>query len=279
MPHFGARFGRLVKAKRQWMGLKATELALEALGDKAKRSRISEIENGRVANPNAATVGALISHLAISEEEIAECRNPMRNVGDRATDLGVPRELLENLAQRFGVENPDAPEAELIAFLKETATEWKDLKARLAALEALDDRLKNYTGAAEAAMASGNFAEADKLLAMAEEMQQEERTLREVRKQADIRATRAMAALLAGDAESAAGHFEAAAGFFAGMSPGEGARRRNKAAITLAKRGLAFGGKFTEMAVALWEANFEVYTRENAPQDWAMTQNNLAVAL
>ena len=106
---------------------------------------------------------------------------------DEAVRSEVPRELLESLVQRYGHENPDAPVADLGAFLKAKAEEWKALKARLAALEVADARLGNAMAAAEAALGRAAFDEAEALLAEAEVLQQAERTLAEVRKQADLR--------------------------------------------------------------------------------------------
>ncbi|MCG6901134.1 MAG: hypothetical protein LJE68_00495, partial [Rhodobacter sp.] len=194
-------------------------------------------------------------------------------------DYGLPRALLENVVLRFGHDNPDAPEAELVAFLKETAKEWQALKARLAGLEAMDGRLANLRGAAESAIAAGEFAEADARLADAEEMQQAERTLAEVRKQAEVREARGMAALMGGDEAAAAAHFETAAGFFAPFDTDEGGRRLNGLTEALYRRGVAFGGEGLTQAIRLWESNLSRWTRDAAPQNWAMTQNNLAVAL
>ena len=69
----------------------------------------------------------------------------------------LPRELLESLALRFEHANPDAPVPELVGFLKAKAAEWKELKARLAALEAEDPRIGNARAAAEAGDSSGGF--------------------------------------------------------------------------------------------------------------------------
>ena len=48
MSSFGARYGALVRKYRTAEGVSTSELALSALGAAAKRSRISEIENGKV---------------------------------------------------------------------------------------------------------------------------------------------------------------------------------------------------------------------------------------
>ena len=74
MPHFGARFGRLVLKYREAQGLGPEELANEALGDGAKRSRIWELENGKVARPQAKTISALQVYLNIPQCEVDACR-------------------------------------------------------------------------------------------------------------------------------------------------------------------------------------------------------------
>lgn len=194
-------------------------------------------------------------------------------------DTAGPRELLENLVQRFRFANPDAPLAELGEFLKEKAAEWKELKARLAALEAEDPRIANARAAAEAAIAATDFDGADAMLAGAEELQQEHRTLVEVRRQAGLRQARAEALLLKGDADGAAAHVEAAAGFLQPFAPLEAAEARHTGAGRLHDEGLRLGGTGLLRAIELCRQNATVYTRAAHPVDWAMTQNNLGVTL
>ena len=144
--------------------------------------------------------------------------------------------------QRFEYANPDAPLAELGEFLKAKAAEWKELKERLAALEAEDPRIANARAAAEAAIAAGDFDAADAVLAAAEELQQEHRTLVEVRRRAGLRQARADALLLKGDADGAAAHFETAAGFLLPFAPLEAASVRHAGAGRLYDEGLRLGG-------------------------------------
>ena len=77
---FGEAFGRLIKQKRGNDGLTQQGLAVLAFGEESYKTRISELENGRVSNPQAKTVDALIVALDISEGEInqlnAEHRDP-----------------------------------------------------------------------------------------------------------------------------------------------------------------------------------------------------------
>lgn len=188
------------------------------------------------------------------------------------------RRLLENLALRFGHDNPNAPPSELETFLREKAKDYAAMRARLDALAAADGRIANLMGAAEAALAAGDFDEADARLADAEAMQQAEHTLVQVRKQAGLRVARGRAALLKGDAEAAAAHAEAAAGFFAPFDPLEGARVRNAEAEALCDHGRRFGGGGLAGAAKLWRDNLSIVARDKHPMHWAVTQNNLGTA-
>jgi hypothetical protein len=198
---------------------------------------------------------------------------------DVAIRSAVPRELLESLALRFDYGRPDAPVAELAEFLKAKASEWQELKARLAALEAEDPRIANARAAAQASIAAGDFDAADAILAGAEDLQQEHRTLVEVRRQAGLRQARAEALLLKGDADGAAAHFETAAGFLLPFAAAEGAVVRNDGALRLSNDGLRLGGTGLLQAIDLYRRNEAIWTREADPLNWALTKSNLASAL
>ena len=70
MDPFGVPFGRLVREKRGIEGLSQDGLAHKSGLPKA---RISDIETGKIANPQARTVDALCVALNISWEERAAC--------------------------------------------------------------------------------------------------------------------------------------------------------------------------------------------------------------
>jgi transcriptional regulator with XRE-family HTH domain len=91
MVRFGVLFGRLVREKRGIEGL-----SLDGLAEKSglTKARISDIETGKVANPQAKTVDALCVALNISREERAACHT--------APASGLPSRLLRKLAQHFG---------------------------------------------------------------------------------------------------------------------------------------------------------------------------------
>jgi len=80
---FGVPFGRLVREKRGIEGLSQDGLAEKSGLTKA---RISEIETGKIGNPQVKTVDALCVALNISREERAACHT--------APALGLPSRLL-----------------------------------------------------------------------------------------------------------------------------------------------------------------------------------------
>ncbi len=282
---FGVRFGQLVKRYRDAQGLSSKELAAEALGDEAKRSRISEIENGRVAKPHAKTIDALRDYLTIPQEEVDACYKtpttpPPQPIPENAkVGVDLPKVLLENLALRFGHDNPDAPAAELSAYLKQKATDFKELEKRLKQLTQQDERLSNIAAAIAAAMEAGDFDKADDLLADAEDIQLEHKTLVEVRKQAKLRTERAQIALFKGDADKAAKFFTQAANFFSPFDTDEDVQALRVASSALYEHGLRYGRTGLSRAIDLKRAEIAHDHASTDPLKVAAAQNELAVFL
>lgn len=277
---FGARFGHLLKTYRGEQGLTQQQLAVRAFDDEARKSRMSDLENGKIPNPQQKTVDLLVAALGITSEQVMDCRHPIPALppGFQA-ELGLADGIVENLAMRFGHENSDAGRTGLVEFLKDKARDYKALKARLDELATAEARIANQVAAAKAALDNGNFDEADTVLANAEEMQQAEHTLPQIRKQAALRATRAEAALLKGDAEAAHNQFGTAADFFDAFDPFEGAQHRNGFAAKLYDHGLRYGGPALAGAETLCRLNLAIWIEADHPFYWALTQNNLGEVL
>lgn len=110
---FGAAFGALVKRKRRVQGLTQLQLAEDAFGTGAKVRRISEIENGLVADPQPRTIDPLIVALGITEEELDACAASAPWQPDPELELAYrhARALLEAAAARFdlGDRTPRSP--------------------------------------------------------------------------------------------------------------------------------------------------------------------------
>ena len=122
---------------------------------------------------------------------------------------------MENLSQRFDHDNPNASDRDSFSYLKGKADELKLLQARLSKIEGPAKSIHNQLRAANNAIEVGNFEEADDLTrATAEELQQEERTLKEVETQSEIRFARGDAALFNNQPSAAADHYHRAANYF-----------------------------------------------------------------
>lgn len=78
---FGKAFGQLIKKLRAEEGLTQEQLARLAFGDEGRKTRISELENGKVAKPQAKTVDLLVVALNIPQEKIDRILNETPHPG------------------------------------------------------------------------------------------------------------------------------------------------------------------------------------------------------
>lgn len=72
---FGEAFGNLIKKKRGVEGLTQQALAVAAFGDERYKTRISELENGKVSRPQSKTIDALVLALNITDGELTDLLN------------------------------------------------------------------------------------------------------------------------------------------------------------------------------------------------------------
>ena len=181
--------------------------------------------------------------------------------------MSAPRALLEGLARRFRPADPDAQVDEVGAFLATGAGVWERCRGRLAKLAAAEPRVAEAGPAAEAAVAAGDLDAADSALAAAEVWLSEPLSLAEARRRARLRQVRADLMLLKGDAESAAAHLEAAAGFLLPLAPLEAASVRDAGAGQPRRRGAADRGAGLPLAIELGRRNEAILTRTSHPED------------
>jgi transcriptional regulator with XRE-family HTH domain len=262
---FGAAFGRLIREKRGIESMSQEELAFQAGVTKA---RISELETGKVANPQARTIDALCVALNITRAERTACY--------AQESPTLPPLLLENLALRFGYSNPDAREDELLEFLKAKAQEFSEMKQRLAAMDARDGAISALVGEASAALDRGEFDIADAKLEDAETAQLSAATLPALGRQHSLRSERGHAALLAGEVESAARHWEIAANYFHFFDSQLEADRRYQASVQL--REYAYRYRSTEALLAAEGAlqkNLHNWATEADFSNWCKAMNAL----
>ncbi|SDH51753.1 MULTISPECIES: helix-turn-helix domain-containing protein [Bradyrhizobium] len=265
MESFGALFGRLVRNKRGVEGLSQDALAGMANLTKA---RISDIENGKIDKPQIKTIDALCVALNITTEERNACRV------NASPDL--PPRLLENLALRFGHTNPDASEDELEAFLKEKAIEFRELQNRLAQIEAADSRIAEFLTAANAALEEGDFQLADKRLAEAEEIQLTSITLPALERQHRLRFERGHTALLGGEIQDAAQHWERSANYFHFVNEDAEAEKRFEYCTRLREYGYRYrSAEALQTARNALEKNLNIWTKAGNLQNWCRVTNAL----
>lgn len=263
---FGARFGALIKQRRGVEGLTQEALAVRAFGDEASKSRISELENGRVANPHQRNVDALVVALGLTESDVASCHRPRVPLlpSRFAESIGLTQELVDALSWSFGFAKPKATSHEYQEFLKYKAQELRSLQSRIGLLGE-DPRIAALLSAATTEIDQGQFAKADELLGAAEDMQQSKYTLKEVVKQADIRRARGDAALLGADSATAYGHYKVAAKFMAAFDPLRAAQDRHENAGKLFLYGRRFSDRALECALALVSENLKIYSPKDHP--------------
>ncbi|MEM1037253.1 MAG: helix-turn-helix transcriptional regulator [Pseudomonadota bacterium] len=265
MADFGKKFGRLVRKKRGIEGLTQEKLSFSSDVPKA---RISQLENGRISNPQARTIDALCVALDISNEERIACHED--------SGLSLSTQLLENLATGFGNSNPKATEADMIAFLKGKAVEYHELRRRLDELAEVDERLSLLLASTKTAIDQGDFQKADKLLEQAENIQFDLVTKDALVTQATLRMERGNAALLSGYLGLAVEHFETAANYFSGINKELEAKTRHKHIDLL--RSYAYRYRDAESLHAAREflvQNLGIWTEDTFFESWCMTRNAL----
>ncbi|GAK34627.1 hypothetical protein JCM17846_28720 [Iodidimonas nitroreducens] len=86
---FGQAFGQLIRSKRGIEGMTQQALAVAAFGDEGGKTRISELENGKVSKPQTKTIDALVVALNISDDELNAILNlePHPHVIDNLCDF------------------------------------------------------------------------------------------------------------------------------------------------------------------------------------------------
>jgi transcriptional regulator with XRE-family HTH domain len=262
---FGVQFGRLVRSKRAVEGLSQDALALRS---ELTKSKISELETGKIGNPQSRTVDALIVALNITDEERAACYLPAEGI--------LPPLLLETLALRFGFTHPSAQPDELEAFLRDKSVEFAALQLRLAQIQKIEGAVAALVTSAEAALGMGDFQHADQHLQEAEQIQLTSATVMAVAKQSELRIARAQAALLSGDVSVAATHWSVASTYFQAFDRNQEAETRYAACNELRGYGYRYRSVIALLAAeTALLLNQEVWTPEANLRGWCRTTNAL----
>lgn len=263
--NFGVLFGRLVRDKR---GVEA--LSQDSLSENSglTKARISEIERGKIANPQIKTIDALCVALNISGAERAACHIAA------APDL--PPRLLADLTRRFGRDMPNATEEESHAFLLAKAEEFQAMRKRLERMAEAEDRISELIRAASAALGQGDFVTADSLMEEAEAVQLQASTIVALKKQAQLRIERGNSALVGGDIDLAAEHFERSSRYFSGVDAMLEAENRHECAMLFRYYGYRYKNPAALYAAKhALQRNLGIWTREVQMENWCRTKNAL----
>jgi tetratricopeptide (TPR) repeat protein len=215
-----------------------------------------------------------------------------KEMGQFSHALGVTQEAARSLLRIVG-EEKDIPPEKLGEALSRVAQDYKRLLAQAAALNTDNPTAKALVEQAKADIDAGRFKEARELLSQATAAQvaaaQQARALAEQARAAEeaqlLGAAESTAltgdvALTQRDYLAAADLFRQAAGF---LPPGREALRLeylDREAEALYRQGDERGDNAALLtAIARYEDLLRLRPRDKSPDDWAMTQGNLATAL
>lgn len=276
---FGQALGTLIYEKRKAQGLTQTQLAEDAFQSSGKVRRISELENGSVANPHPKTIDPLIFTLGIQESEIEECARIAGSKPDPDLDSAYreARNLIEAIARQFDHDNPEASLAELDDFLRGKAREWRALRDRIKTSEADSEDIKSLKTQAKDALADAKFDDADNYLAQAETIQQKNKALKEVRKLAQLRISRGDISYLAGMIEQAKNHYLSAAEFLMPFDETEGVDLLSEIARNFYEAGRRLIKYDFEIPIALLEKALQTSFVSNNSEQLSNTYYKLSL--
>ncbi|HYI47151.1 MAG TPA: hypothetical protein VEX35_01685 [Allosphingosinicella sp.] len=188
-------------------------------------------------------------------------------------------QALRGAVARFVVFKPDANMSEVVDAVEEFVPQYEELRARVAALEANDNRLKGAQQAAQQALEQGDLDAARRHLAEAADIQVD-RLAEPVRQTAATIDELARADLLALDWQSADANWSRASAMLAPFD-----RAGAEALEAFAARELQLHGErfvrapSLSAAIRRWRGLVMAAFARGDEAFWAVTQNNLGIAL
>ncbi|MEM6760838.1 MAG: helix-turn-helix domain-containing protein [Pseudomonadota bacterium] len=238
-------FGALVKRKRGEARLTQETLAGDVFGDPGRKADISRIENGKVT-PQEATIQRMCTALAISEAEMQPIRQGRSIAGQLDHIPAMSRQQMEDMAARFGIENPyDRGDQELRDLLTDKAEDWRALKRQIAALDDRHAQIAELKVAAEAAADTGDLEQVDQLLGAAD--------VAETKISADTKIARAQNALTRNRTRQAFEILSAVADSFGSVDAAAPVRLRGQLFKMLYEHGLRYSGDGLALAEDMLE--------------------------
>lgn len=274
---FGPRFGKLIRAYRDDLGLSARDLAERVWDDSGRKASISRLENGHVLRPEAKTVQAIAHALDIPPEEIDALRLadavPLPALtADLESLARHSRDQLEALANRFEIDRAfERSESELRKLLEWKAEEYRAYRGsldRAGGLSAIDSETNKLMKDAAASM---DFEALDHHLARLDRTHSDQAIV--------IKEKRAAHALLRGRVKKAYLIFTSAAQTMHSSDALEMARLRNEYHKLLYDHGLRYPGEGLRLAIKMQRPAVAAVANEDHSSDWARYLQNLANAL
>jgi tetratricopeptide (TPR) repeat protein len=213
-------------------------------------------------------------------------------IGDISKRLGITEEAAKALLRIVG-EQTDIPDERLAEALTKVANDYKRLQAQVAALNPDNTAARDLVEHAKSEIDAGHFAAAHQLLTQARRAQiaaaQEANKLAEQAQAA--RDSQLLAAAASATAEGSLAmtelHYGQAADLFKQAAelvpvghPNETGNYIQEQANALYREGYEHGNNAAlKQSIATWRLVFQYRTRERVPLQWAMTQDNLGLAL
>jgi tetratricopeptide (TPR) repeat protein len=215
----------------------------------------------------------------------------LQQVGALSAKLGITENAVVAFLRTLGEQA--VPTDQLTAKLAEVATRYNQAVARAAALDPQDPATRTLVAQAQAAIGDGRFADADRMLDEAEQIEvAAARQAQDVARQAvaaaderliraaDARGVRGELAMTGLRYTEAAAHFGAAAALVPAGRSDLLAAWLKRQADALRDQGERRGeGAALDEAIGLYQRVLAMRPRESAPSDWAAAQNNLGNAL
>ena len=208
-----------------------------------------------------------------------------------ATKLGFTSAAVVEFFKILGEQ--DVPEEKVPARLTEIATHFAQTRDELAALESDDPHAAELAHSAKTALDSGRLTEADALLEQAKEGElaalRQARQLKQKAQEAEDRHALNASKLLASRGNialtqlryvDAAEHFKQASALVPSGHPDKAADYLHRQADALYRQGDERGDNTAlRQSIETWHLVLQYRARDRVPLDWAMTQNNLGIAL
>jgi len=272
---FGFQFGLLVKSRRGQEGLTQQQLAVQAFGDERYKARISDLEKGKIDNPQQKTIDLLKVALNISDELISGIYQEVREEQQRK----LPSELREAIVEAFEIEEKNASQADLEKLIRYASKQYRKVKYGFELLSNYDSRLENVLADVERLVNEAKFREADTTLRTAIEMYLGVDGANTQRVKSELTVERLRIALLARRFSKALDIAEQAASNLSDDRKELKAQFLDQCATVFSAYYSKKESKSRFVAVEFWRKTLKYWPQDNYPIKWANSQFKIGVEL